>query len=284
MAGMAGNMLEELMPCACCGLGGACFYQRDFSLERHALAVLLLAAAGWCNTAGAALLVARIVLHGKVGILTEAVRRNGLMAITIAAFMVVHRTCLPGRRTYAVMTAVSAAFQLTRRPEWLKAYTRPVRVATGPLYVFAAVLALAQHSDGCQRYVARAGMSLVAVASTVLRPDNHEMLRLLGCVGIPMPSMQRSRWLHGMFMLVSMCCLVLVLLMDGAVAPSDAEKGEGISIWFMVMLAAIEVSRRMSGAMVLSTPEALAEAAPGIVGARAGPTEGRAAFSGACWG
>lgn len=218
------------------GFAAAAFFRKDFQVRRHGQALVLSLVAGFVAASVPSWVSLMVLLLLSVAggwEFREGTKKNMLMVLFVAAFV----SSDLGFQGTAMATAVAAVSNLIRNPESLKLALRPIRVAGGPVYVIGTWLAFRE----CPRTTAMPQLLLfvsavaATVASTVLRPDNTEVSRLLAALfNIPLPPSSKRRLTHGLLMLFS----VLTGACGAAAAGCHAAS---LLLFFMAFL---EIGRR----------------------------------------
>jgi len=217
----------EFLSSACVGAAAACFWQKEFRIAalRDVLRLLLTAVPARVDVS----VVVVVTLH-LTATTTRAfnfeyaiavVHKNMLMVVMLTAFVFACRVEPLGLGLLALVAMVSAAFQLLRRPAWLKEALRPIRIAMGPLYGAASIMIFVRvgsQSSAVHATIAVIGIFSVLAASAVFRPDNTELERAIMAVfgqDLLVKSLRRRASVHGVLMLLSVVILALVLAGEG---------------------------------------------------------------------
>jgi len=206
-------MFEQAM---CFGAAVACFWRKDFK-QCDLLPVATLALASLCSNQPGTFIAwpmaeAVAVFAGlPLGRVFHGVKKNGLMVACHVAFHVCKVTYEPGFECWAFTASVAATIQLLRKPEALKAKLRNIRVASGPLYMFSAIMAFASLRGVSTSAVT--GIISVAVAAILMRPDNSALDPALAIV--TGGRLRKKTMWHGIFMLVSLTMLTLLSWREG---------------------------------------------------------------------
>eukprot|EP00421_Protoceratium_reticulatum_P054568 CAMPEP_0168501796 /NCGR_PEP_ID=MMETSP0228-20121227/74985_1 /TAXON_ID=133427 /ORGANISM="Protoceratium reticulatum, Strain CCCM 535 (=CCMP 1889)" /LENGTH=190 /DNA_ID=CAMNT_0008518753 /DNA_START=56 /DNA_END=625 /DNA_ORIENTATION=+ len=178
----------EFLSSACVGAAAACFWQKEFRIAalRDVLRLLLTAVPARVDVS----VVVVVTLH-LTATTTRAfnfeyaiavVHKNMLMVVMLTAFVFACRVEPLG---LGLLALVAAAFQLLRRPAWLKEALRPIRIAMGPLYGAASIMIFVRvgsQSSAVHATIAVIGIFSVLAASAVFRPDNTELERAIMAV------------------------------------------------------------------------------------------------------
>eukprot|EP00927_Polykrikos_kofoidii_P074602 TRINITY_DN70616_c0_g1_i1.p1 TRINITY_DN70616_c0_g1~~TRINITY_DN70616_c0_g1_i1.p1 ORF type:complete len:248 (-),score=31.34 TRINITY_DN70616_c0_g1_i1:157-789(-) len=162
-----------------------------------------------------ALVIVNVALGGAR--LISGVRTNFLMVIALSSFNFARSSSVLSFEQFLGIAAVSAVFQLLRKPQRLKNGLREIRVATGPLYWASSHFAFYHGSYGSSWVsmgIAAAGITLVTVAAFGIRPDNNELDGTLAAwTLLPISVGRRHRAVyHGLFMLLSASLLAYLAL------------------------------------------------------------------------
>merc|ERR1719270_1103125 len=163
----------------------------------------------------------------------EGTKKNMLMVLLVAAFV----SSDLGFRGTAMATAFAAVSNLIRNPESLKLALLPIRVAGGPVYVIGTWLSFREcpHTTSMPQLLLFVSAVAAIGASTVLRPDNTEVFRLLAAsFDIPLPSSSKRRMSHGLLMLFS--------VLTGACGVAAA--GCHAASLLLLFMAFLEIGRR----------------------------------------
>ena len=105
--------------------------------------------------------------------------------------------------------ALCALSQLLRWPIRLKNALRELRIIFGPVYTICTTGSCIQ-ADFTSTYLIIATI-LALVASILLRPDNNEVLKVLNKFGLPIPTQQCRKLVHGLFMFISFLCMIYII-------------------------------------------------------------------------
>jgi len=211
------------------GLAAASFWRKDFILSDLLTVGPLLAVGGagsFAQPAGVmivALLGLAIWVYQNSERSLTGIWKNKLMVAVVSAFAFACQTLSPGFGDFAAAATVAVAFQLLRRPAWLKNALRTIRVATGPLYAASSIAAFLH--AGCRGTsfsvcIASVGVVLVGLAAVVMRPDNiHLEAALAGALGLRLSttSLPKRAMVHGLLMLASAALLAVLLAAEGCV-------------------------------------------------------------------
>eukprot|EP00927_Polykrikos_kofoidii_P026975 TRINITY_DN23902_c0_g1_i3.p1 TRINITY_DN23902_c0_g1~~TRINITY_DN23902_c0_g1_i3.p1 ORF type:complete len:243 (+),score=22.93 TRINITY_DN23902_c0_g1_i3:59-787(+) len=197
----------------CVGAAAACFWRKDFRFEdmpQVATLVFSGEASERLSPLALALLIVMVALQG--GRLISGVRTNFLMVVVLSFFNFARTWSILSFDHFSGIAAVSAAFQLVRKPQRLKNRLREFRVATGPLYWASSHFAFYHGSYGSswvRTGIAAAGIVLVTLAAFWTRPDNNKFDGTLAqwtCLPISVSPPHRAVY-HGLFMLLSASAL-----------------------------------------------------------------------------
>jgi len=220
--------IEAMAQSICLAFAGASFWRKDFVKADVFPVVMCVVGAVVKSTWLSTCALAVGFLWGPRR-MAAATWKNGLMSITLS--LIHYAGQQQGSQmtfnTWARLATVASAFQVIRRPIWLKDWLRPLRVANGPVYCLCSIFAFVQtfqDGDFIDVVISVVGISLVSKVSIILRPDNVEceaaIVSLMGRE-VRSPEPKRRAFVHGMMMICSMLLLAGSTLRKGCLLTSS---------------------------------------------------------------
>jgi hypothetical protein len=216
------NILQVFSIYILSGVWLTIFYKRDFEFKRHLICriryiIVLILVWGAVYSANIRVLTVLTSFGTLVYVRTELqalALEERIKCIALGFSLLITRVW---EVEYLVcITVFCALTQLLRWPISLKNKLRESRIIFGPVYTIFAVGSWIR-ADLTSSLILTVAAILALVASILLRPDNNEVLKLLNCLGLPIPSQQCRKMAHGLCMFVSFVfCLVYIIILSQA--------------------------------------------------------------------
>ncbi len=151
--------------------------------------------------------------------------------------------------------ALCALSQLLRWPIRLKTALREFRIIFGPVYTICTTGSCIQ-ADFTSTLLIIATI-LALVASILLRPDNSEVLKVLNKFGLPIPTQQCRKLVHGLFMFISFILCMIYIIAHSQVGAIDSR--------FFYVICVIAIVNICMYTFVADLPRTIVRILSGIV-------------------
>lgn len=159
------------------------FFKKSFKIKNHSILVLSLLFFGSFPELQIGILPILFSQKEQIEVLAENFDPQDLTNFVLAYFAIQILQYLESQEIWTLICYLSL-FQIIRKPDFLKNFIRPLRVGLAPVSVILTFSGFYKQVMNCSGFISiQVGLGFLTFcfsffASVVLRPDNHEILKI----------------------------------------------------------------------------------------------------------